>query len=207
MDILLSGLAWTDCLVYLDDVVIFASTLKEHRERLDRVLTRFEEAGKKIKPEKCKLLPEKMPLLGHVVSTDGIEVDQEKVAVMLAWPRPTNVSELRSFLGHTGYYQRFIPGYANLTAPLRKLEKKGSIFMWDADCTLAFQKLKHLLTTAPVLAFPKYKLPFVLDVDASNDGWEPQSPKSRMGSRDQSHMPQRHFKVLNEHTPCIRKRC
>lgn len=170
MDIILKGLVWTDCLVYLDDIIIFASSLQEHKERMERILTKFEEAGVKIKPSKCELLPVKMRVLGHVISTEGLEVDASKVEIIQKWPIPSNISELRSFLGHAGYYQRFIPMYSEITAPLRQLEKKNSVFNWNSNCTKAFKIIKDKLCSAPVLAFPRYQLPFIVDVDASDNG-------------------------------------
>lgn len=87
-------------------------------------MKRFEDAGLKIKPDKCELLPERMKLLGHVISTAGIEVDEEKISVIKTWPTPSNITELRSVLVHCGYYQRFIVDYADITAPLRKLDNR-----------------------------------------------------------------------------------
>ncbi|MCG8049195.1 MAG: DDE-type integrase/transposase/recombinase [Candidatus Thiodiazotropha taylori] len=170
MDVVLKGLTWSDCLVYLDDIVIYASTLEEHRAKLEKLLTRFEDAGLKIKPDKCELLPERMKLLGHVISTAGIEVDQEKISVIKAWPTPSNITELRSFLAHCGYYQRFIADYADITAPLRKLDKQNVQFVWNEECSSAFNALKSALCSTSVLAYPCYELPFILDVDASENG-------------------------------------
>ena len=155
MDIILKGLVWTDCLVYLDDIIIFASSLKEHKERMKRILIRFEEAEVKIKPSKCELLPVMMRVLGHAILTEGLEVDASTVEIIQKWPTPSNISELRSFLGHAGYYQRFIPMYSEITAPL---EKKNSVFNWNSNCTKAFKIIKDKLCSAPVLAFPRYQL-------------------------------------------------
>ena len=170
MDVILKGLTWTDLLVYLDDIVIFADSLESHREKLDKFLSRFAAAGLKIKPTKCKLLPERLVLLGHVVSKEGIAVDPEKVRVIKDWPAPSNLQELKSFLGHVGYHQKFILNYADVTAPLRKLDKKNSKFEWSCEAQEAFELVKKQLIEAPVLAFPKYHLPFVIDTDASDVG-------------------------------------
>jgi len=170
MDTILKGLLWTDCLVYLDDIVIFASSLEEHLSKLDQVFTLLGEAGLKVKPEKCSILPKEMKLLGHVVSMDGTKVDPDKIQVILDWPVSTCLSELKSFLGHGGYHQKFIQNYADITDPLRKLDKKGSHFLWDAACESAFQTMKTLLTNSPVLAYPDFNLPFIVDCDASDNG-------------------------------------
>ena len=107
--------------------------------KLEKLLESFEKVGLKIKPDKCELLPERMTLLGHVISTPGIEGDETKVEVIKSWPIPTKLTELRSFLAHFGYYQRFIASYADITGPLRKLDKQSARFIWDEECL--FKKL------------------------------------------------------------------
>ena len=113
----LKDLCWSDCLVYLD-VIIFGRTLEEHRGRLAVVLSRMAGTGLKINPKKCKLLADKVTVFGHVVSWEGISTDPEKVRVVQEWPAPSNISQLRSFLGTAGYYRHFVPKYADLAAPL-----------------------------------------------------------------------------------------
>ena len=124
----------------------------------------------KIKPEKCKILPQKLELLGHVVTKDGISVDPKKIKVINEWPPPSNVHELRSFLGHAGYHQNFIPNYAEITAHLRQLELKATEFKWSNEAQKAFQKIKDVLMSAEVLAFPNYDLSFIIDTVASEEG-------------------------------------
>ena len=124
MDVILRGLSWVDLVVYLDDILVFGITLEEHRRHLVAFLGRLEIAGLKIKPEKPKILPQKLELLGHIVTKDGISVDPQKIKVINKWSSPSNLHKLRSFLGHTGYYQYFIPNYAEITAPLRHMEHK-----------------------------------------------------------------------------------
>ena len=170
MDIILRGLSWVDLVVYLDDIVVFANSLEEHRRRLELLLERLENAGIKIKPEKCKILPQRLELLGHIVTKDGISVDPRKIKVINEWPSPSNLHELRSFLGHAGYHQNFIPNYAELTAPLRRLEQKGTEFKWNDEAQKAFQQIKNVLMSATFLAFPNYDLSFIIDTDASEEG-------------------------------------
>ena len=121
---MLKGLCWTDCLVYLDDVIIFGQTFEEHRDRLTHVLSRLADAELKMNTEKCKLLANKVTILGHVVSRDGISTDPEKVKIVREWLVPSNISQLRSFLGTSGYYRHFVPKYAEITTPLYRLEQK-----------------------------------------------------------------------------------
>ncbi|PIK53305.1 Septin-8-A [Apostichopus japonicus] len=104
------------CLVYLDDVIIFSQTFEEHLERLSAVLKRLTDFGLKLKPSKCNLLQNSVTYLGHVVSEHGVETDPEKIQAVKSWPVPQNVKQLRSFLGFTGYYRRFVEGYANIAA-------------------------------------------------------------------------------------------
>lgn len=108
--------------------------------------------------------------LGHVISTSGIEVDEEKIRVIKVWPTPSNITELRSFLAHCGYYQRFITDYADITGPLRKLDKQNVPFIWDEEHSSASNAFKNALSSTPVLAFPCYKPHLILDVDASENG-------------------------------------
>ena len=108
LHLILKGLCWSDCLVYLDDIIIFGRTLEEHRKRLSLVLSRLAEAGLKINPKKCKLLSEQVVVLGHVVSRDGISTDPEKVRIMKEWPVPANATQLKTFLGTAGYYRQFV---------------------------------------------------------------------------------------------------
>jgi len=104
MHIVLKGLFWSDCLVYLDDIIVFGRTLEEHRERLALVLSRLAEAGLKINPKKCKLLSDRVVVLGHFVTRDGISTDPEKIRVVKEWPLPSDRCHLKAFLGTAGYY-------------------------------------------------------------------------------------------------------
>ena len=170
MHLILKGLCWSDCLVYLDDIIVFGRTLQEHRERLSLVLSRLTEAGLKINPKKCKLLCEQVVVLGHVVSGEGISTDPEKIRVIKEWPVPADESQLKAFLGTAGYYRQFVPNYAHIASPLHRACQKGDRFTWTAECQEAFLHIKNKLTNAPILAFPKLDVPFILDSDASDGG-------------------------------------
>ncbi len=131
MNNILSGLTWTDCLVYLDNIIVFGSKLAEHNKRLDEVLARLEQTGLKLNAKKCHLVQEKCVILGHLVSKEGISTDPEKTKVIRDWPIPNNISDLRSFLGCIGYYRQFIRGFAKIAEPLYKLEREGTVFNWN----------------------------------------------------------------------------
>jgi len=165
-DIVFSGLHLDVCLVYIDDIILFSKTVEEHLERLVRVLARLREAKLKLKPSKCLLLQKSLSFLGHVVSGEGVATDPEKTRLVSEWPVPTSVKEVRSFLGLTGYYRKFVKGYAEVAAPLHDLTKKDVAFEWTSKTQLAFDTLKEALTSPPILAMPNDDDEFVLDIDA-----------------------------------------
>ena len=110
-----------DCLIYLDDIVIFSSTFQEHFEHLEAVFSHLAEHNLKLKASKCEFLNSENTYLGHVVSEEGIQTDPEKLEAIRTWPVPQNVKEVRSFPGFTGYYRRFINNYASVARPLNDL--------------------------------------------------------------------------------------
>ena len=167
---LLTGMTWIELLAFFDDVLVFSPTFEKHCSSLDRTLSLIEQAGLKVKPAKCHILPTSIPFVGHMLSSQGVSADPEKVSVVRTWPPPTNLSELRAFVGKVGYYRKFIPNFASVASPLFKLEEKGKKFVWSQECQKSFEKLKEALCEAPVLAFPNFDLPFILDTDASTTG-------------------------------------
>uniref|UniRef100_A0A8C7XG91 ribonuclease H n=1 Tax=Oryzias sinensis TaxID=183150 RepID=A0A8C7XG91_9TELE len=108
-------------LLYLDDIIVFSSSLEDHLNRLDRVLGRLHREGLKVKLEKCCFFRKEVNYLGHLVSREGVSTDPSKVSAVANWPHPTTVSELRSFLGFASYYRRFVEGFSKLAAPLHRL--------------------------------------------------------------------------------------
>ena len=170
MNLALSGLTWHHCLVYLDNIIIWASTFENHIYRLKLVFDRMRIAGLKLKPTKCHFLQKEVTFLGHVVSADGIKPDPEKVKAFKTWPVPMNVKELQSFLGLAGYYRKFILGFSSIAEPLYKLRRKNIPFSWQQEQQAAFEELKDRLVSAPVLAYPDFSPTagsFILDTDAS----------------------------------------
>ncbi|KAL5516149.1 hypothetical protein EMCRGX_G001420 [Ephydatia muelleri] len=170
MEEVLSGLHWTTCLVYLNDILIFSATIEDHLVRLRDVLDRLKNAGLKIKPSKCHLMRKSIKYLGHVVSEHGIKTDPEKTRCVADWPTPSNAHELRQFLGLAGYYRRFVKNFAVIAAPLFHLTENHQAWNWTLQCNAAFFKLKESLVTSPVLAYPVFSIGFVVDTDASGEG-------------------------------------
>ena len=170
MEMVLAGLHWSICLVYIDDVIVYGRTCQEHLTRLEEVFERLQHAGLKMKPSKCYLLQKRVRYLGHVLSENGVETDPEKISCIKNWPVPTNVEELRRFLGIATYYRRFVHQFARIAAPLHHLTNKGSAFYWSQECNDAFSTLKQKLSSAPVLCFPQFDREFIVDTDASDTG-------------------------------------
>ena len=134
------------------------------------VLQRLKEEYLYAKFSKCEFWLTQIGFLGHVVSGDGISVDPDKTKAVMDWPRPTTMTEIRSFLGLAGYYRRFIEGFAHLSSPMTKLTRKGEKFEWNDACERAFQELKRKLTTTPVLAIPRSGEKYSIYSDASHSG-------------------------------------
>ncbi|MCG8077518.1 MAG: hypothetical protein JAY75_14935, partial [Candidatus Thiodiazotropha taylori] len=106
-----------ECLVYLDDVIIFSTTFEEHVERLHAVFSKLQEHNLKLKASKCEFMKSEVTYLGHIVSEEGIKTDPEKTSAIEKWPVPKTVKEVRAFLGFTGYYRRFLSNYSKLARP------------------------------------------------------------------------------------------
>ena len=171
MDKVLSGLHWETLLVYLDDLIIFGRTVPEELSRLKQVFHRLRQANLKLKPKKCHLFKTKVSYLGHEVSNLGVSTQADKTEAIENWPTPTNVKEVRSFLGLASYYRPFVKDFATIAKPLHQLTEKNRAgrFEWSSACQIAFDELKHRLTSSPILAYPCSEGEFILDNDASKD--------------------------------------
>jgi hypothetical protein len=134
------------------------------------VLQRLRDHQLYAKFSKCEFWINEVPFLGHVISSEGIVVDPSKVRDVLDWEPPKSVHQVRSFLGLVGYYRRFIPNFSKISKPITELLKKGTKYVWSKECDEAFQTLKKLLTTSPVLAQPDIVKPFDVYCDASGTG-------------------------------------
>ena len=170
MELVLRGLQWDRCLVYLDDIIVFGRTFGQTIENLEKVFSRLRTANLKLKAKKCHMFQEEVAFLGHIVSADGVRCDPAKVSAVRNWEVPKTVLELRSFLGLASYYRRFIEGFSSIAGPLHELLKKNKVFQWSEECQNAFDILKDKLTSAPVLAYPRGGGNFILDTDCSGFG-------------------------------------
>ena len=170
MECVLHGLSWKQCLVFLDDSIVFSKTFSEQLDILREVFNRLKTTNLKLSPGKCILLQDKVNYLGHVVSADGVGTDPKKIESIVEWPIPRTVRDVRSFLGLCSYYRRFVKNFATIAKPLHSLTEKGVPFDWSGECENAFKQLKRVLTEAPILNYPIEDGDFVIDTDASNVG-------------------------------------
>ena len=157
-------------LVYIDDVLIFSPTLEDHLAHIHQAVRKIADCGLNLKPSKCQFVRHEVEFLGHVITPDGLRPDASKIGAVRQFPTPKSVKELHQFLGLASYYWRFVPCFARLASPLHALTQKSALFHWTDECQIAFNRLKAKLTEAPVLAYPDFDKPFVLETDASNLG-------------------------------------
>lgn len=169
MQFVFHGMLFEEVLIYLDDIITFSTTFEEHLERLERTFQRIREAGLKLKPKKCHIAKEEVEFLGYLVSDKGVRPDPNKVAPVMNFPRPRDVSQVRSFMGICSYYRRFIRDFAKIAEPLIALTRRSEVgFQWTDEAEAAFKQLKECLTSPPVLGYPQFDKPFKIYSDASN---------------------------------------
>ena len=168
MEVLLSGLTWLCCLVYVDDIVVYSETFEQHIKDLQLVFDRIKKADMFLKLSKCKFVRQELPFLGHIVSKDGVKPDASKISAVANWPVPTKVKQVQQFLGLAGYYRSFVYNFANIAIPLYKLVAKDVKWNWTEECSKSFEHLKKSLCSAPLLIFPDFNKEFVVSTDASD---------------------------------------
>ena len=170
MDLVLAGLQWSHCLVYIDDVIILGRDYDDHLQNLQVVFERLLQAGLKLKPSKCAFFQQQVQYLGHLISPSGVRPDPTKTEKVATWPKPTSTRSVQQFLGFANYYRRFIKDFAQIAKPLHQLTERGIAFSWSKDCEDFFNVLRDCLSGAPLLVFPNFNKPFILDTDASDIG-------------------------------------
>ena len=153
--------------VYMDDITVYGGSFEECLINLETVLHRCIEKNLVLNWEKCHFMVNQGIMLGHIIFNKGIEVDKAKIELISKLPSPTNMKTVRQFLGHAGFYRRFIKDFSKIAKPLYKLLENDVKFVWDEDCQKSFEELKAYLTTAPIMRSPNWKFPFEVICDAS----------------------------------------
>src|SRR5438132_1680012 len=156
--------------VFIDDILIYSKSVEEHEQHLRIVLEKLRAHELYAKFSKCEFWLQEVAFLGHIITEKGIAVDPSKVEAILNWKTPTNVIEVRSFLGLAGYYHCFIEGFSKIAQPMTQLLQKGIEFKWTETRQRSFNELKQKLTTAPVLTLPDIHHSFTVYCDAYGQG-------------------------------------
>ncbi|GJZ68317.1 reverse transcriptase domain-containing protein [Tanacetum coccineum] len=154
--------------VFMDDFSVFGNSFSTCLSNLERMLKRCEDTNLALNWEKSHFMVKEGIVLGHKISKKGIEVDKAKIDVIAKLPHPTTVKGIRSFLGHAGFYRRFIKDFSKISRPMTHLLEKNTPFIFSEECVQAFQTLKKKLTEAPILIAPNWDQPFELMCDASD---------------------------------------
>jgi hypothetical protein len=167
MHMVLGDLIYTKAPVYIDDVNVHSKTFEQHLQDLEEVFDRIRKANLKLSLEKCHFCFQEIKFLGYIVGKDGIKVDMEKIEKVQKFPRPGNVSELRSFVGLASYFRRFVKDFSKIVKPLTELFQKDKNYEWKERQEKSFEELKRKLTEAPILIYPDFDKIFTLYTDAS----------------------------------------
>lgn len=154
---------------YVDDILIYSSgSLQDHRQKVGRVLQRLMDAGLQIDIDKCEFETKRVKYLGYIIEAEvGIRVDPDKIAAIRDWATPSSVKAVRGFIGFANFYRSFIPEFSDIAEPLTNLTRKDVPFRWDEACQEAFEKIKALLITAPILAHFDPEKETLLEADSS----------------------------------------
>ena len=167
MNLVLHGLNWNQALAFLDDMLALGKSFEGHLKALRDIFIRFRAYQLKLKPKKRELFQKAVEFLGRNVGPGGLEISTSDIQTVLDWPRPESVKDVDNFLGLVNYHRSFIKDYAKKAAPLYQITGK-KCFVWNDEQECAFQTLKKVLTSPPILGFPNKTDPFILDTDASD---------------------------------------
>ncbi|KAL0192537.1 hypothetical protein M9458_010833, partial [Cirrhinus mrigala] len=150
--------------VYIDDILIYSQNLAEHCQHVQQVLHKLRKHSLYLKIEKCEFHHPSAQFLEYIINTKGVQMDHGKVSAIQEWPQPLTVKELQRFLGFSNFYRRFIQNYSSITAPLTSLLRgKPKTLIWNSAAHEAFQLLKEIFSTAPLLHHPDPELPFTVE--------------------------------------------
>lgn len=169
MAVAMSGVSYTSCFVYLDDLIVFGHSLQNHNQNLIKVLQRLREVNLKLNPGKSEFLKRDLLYLGHVISDKGMAPDPQKIEALTTYPIPKSTDEVKRFVAFANYYRRFISNFASVAQPLNDMSRKGKVFEWTERCDNSFQQLRAALTKQPILQYPNFdpSNKFILRTDAS----------------------------------------
>lgn len=168
MNTVLKGLVGVICLVYMDDIIVFSTSLQEHYNNLAKVMNALENANLKVQLDKSDFLQKEVAFLGHIVSENGVKPNPDKLDAIKNWPIPKTEKDIKSFLGTLGYYRRFIKDFSRLTKPLTQCLRKDEKIVHTKEFLDSFEKCKQVLTSSCVLQYPDFNKQFNLTTDASN---------------------------------------
>ncbi len=163
----LRGIQYTECCLYMDDIICPSVTVTEQLLRLEHIFQRLRGANLKLKCSKCTFFQKSCKFLGHRISGDGIATDEDKISAIKDWPRPRNKKDVKSFLGLGSYYKKFVKNFSAIAKPLYQLTGKNQRFSWSPEAQRSFDELKVALSSSPVLAYPQIGQPMILDTDSS----------------------------------------
>lgn len=170
MDLIFAGIKWINCLIYLDDIIVFSSSFEDHLKDLNEVFERLRKFNLVLKPSKCFFCQPDFIYLGHRITEHGVSPDPKKLKAVSEMRIPTNKSQLKSFLGLCSYYRKFINNLSKIAFPLTQLTHENVSFVWSDEHDKVFNQLKNLLTSAPILKHPNFDFPFIIQTDASFEG-------------------------------------
>lgn len=171
MDIIIPPELRNRVFVYLDDLLLISKNFDSHIVLLEEVGHILRKSGLTLNIEKCKWCMREVRYLGYLIGNGCIKADPERVSAVKNLAPPRSVREIRKFLGFVGWYRRFLSNFSSLTAPLTDLTKKSNNpFKWTGEAQIAFDRIKELLTSAPILITPDFSKPFIIQCDASKTG-------------------------------------
>ena len=156
------------CTAYIDDILIYSNSLKEHKDHVRKVLMALQKAGLQLDISKCEFHVTETIYLGLTISKDGIRMDPKKIETIQNWNTPENLKDVQAFIGFANFYRRFVKGFSRIAGPLTAMSKKKIPFVWTDDCAKAFEDLKAMFTSDLVLLHFDPDKESVVETDSSD---------------------------------------
>lgn len=167
MNVVLAGLIGKICFVYMDDIIVFSTSLEEHCVNLSKVFDALSAANLKIQLDKSEFLKKEVAFLGHVITDEGVKPNPDKIDAIQNWPIPKTEKQIKEFLGTIGYYRKFIQDFSKITKPLTQCLRKGEQVEHTPQFIKSFEQCKQILSSSSILQYPDFSKPFILTTDAS----------------------------------------